>query len=328
MSAPVRTSCDFGCIVAGNKGSQVFVFPHYDFLFAEIGHPIHGKPLYANSPSNLAEHQRRQLGELNVLELKTKHTSQGDEVVTDDVLVQLAHAHFPEVVSTASHAFGANYVAVEHELTERAVTPKDCLNSCIQQSELLDRVVKYLTSTFPIAVHSLGITGSSLISRQASSNDHDLVIYSKPSESVAVERVLGGIRAEPSWRAPAFGIDWPHRFKHPDLGTICLFFAYEERADCPINLAGFEVLSSEKPFSASIVDDRYSAYSPSLYRCKNNEFEWLIVLGTAARGLFRRGYVIDGLALPVSIKIEDRLSKCLMVSYPFKQIRQLRLQAA
>ena len=132
-----------------------------------------------------------------------------------------------------------------------------------------------------------------------------------------------------SWRAPAFGIDWPHRFKHPDLGTICLFFAYEERADCPINLAGFEVLSSESPSAHRSSMTATPAYSPSLYRCKNNEFEWLIVLGTAARdSLFRRGYVIDGLALPVSIKIEDRLSKCLMVSYPFKQIRQLRLQAA
>jgi hypothetical protein len=118
LSESLRASCDFGCVVAANKDSQVFVFPHYDFLFAEIGHPIHGKPLYANSLSHLAGHQRRQLGVKNVLELKTRRTSHGVEVVTDDVLVQLAHAHFPGVVSVATHTFGANCVAVKDGFVE------------------------------------------------------------------------------------------------------------------------------------------------------------------------------------------------------------------
>lgn len=316
---------EFGCVTIQHGPDRVYLYPHYQFLFNETPDVIYGKPLYVETRRFLNAHPRRQLGGRSVVELKIERCGAGVVPVQDDKLVKLAEKIFAGLIWKAPHHFASNYSATSMNHVTSCISPREAL-SAMSADVQMQRVIEYVTSSFRLDSSALGLTGSSLISLQPSPNDHDIVIYCDVEDAVGIRRRITSFHKD-GLNAPAYGIDWAYRFRHPELGVFCIFLAYFDASDCPIDIHKYKVKSVNHEFEVTISNDQYAGYSPSIYKTQDKNYPWLIILGTAGRGSFRVGDNIRGTGDLVEIAVNGETSLCHIVAFPFKQINSMRLVA-
>jgi hypothetical protein len=232
----------------------------------------------------------------------------------------------PRLVRRHTHPFGANYVSVPASSLRAIISPRQQYCLLRSRSGLIEKVTDYISRTTGISLDDLGITGSSLITGAPSANDHDIVVYCDPPDIDRLNAAVTRIRRAHERRAPAFGIDWPYRFIHPQFGTICLFVAYKTRAACPISLRRYRVIEKSVAFTGVIEADQLAAYSPSIYHFDSAKYPWLIFLGTALRGMYRSGTRIDGRGSSVRVLMNGVPSNAIVVAFPFDQINGMKLR--
>jgi hypothetical protein len=314
---------EFGCVISKCGPYTTYVFSQYSFLFAEVGHGFHGKPLYIESPIRVAGHPIRKIDGREIVELKVRCSSDGMRVVLDDELIELACKYVPGTVQRHTHLFGSNYVSVPGASVIGVASPKELLARMATSNEEIERLISHLSQIFNLEKNRFGMTGSPLMTGRLSSNDHDIVIYCSPEETPAIEANLKRIRLDYAHRAPAFGIDWPFRFRHPEFGIIDLFFAYRERSECPIKLSGLQIVRKHVPFAVTISYSLFGGFCPSIYATDSDKYPWLLVLGTATRGLFSVGETIKGKGTCIKVWINDVLVDAVMIEFPFSQVKNL-----
>ena len=321
---------DFGCILFDASDLRVAAYSHYSYLFDAVGLNAHAKAFYVCGQEAVTGHQIRRTRTGTWTELKTRVGSTGTEVVPDDQLVELSLSLLAPAVKLSPHPFGINYVMIETK-DQSVVDAREALLEQVQRSMMISQVVDWVTERFSVPLESIGLTGSVLMSNEPSASDTDLVLFVNPDHAQRIEIELDTITASSGWDASEYGVKWRYRLRHPELGVICLFLAYSDKRDCPIDLHTYVPLSERTDFSVTVTDATFGGYSPAIYECEGladgGVVNYLIILGTAARGAFRRGDVVRGSASLAEMSINNAQTTSLVVAFPFKQLETFHLRA-
>lgn len=317
---------DHGCVITLLENDIGYIFPQYNFLFSEINHPCHGKPLYMKSDRLSNEFPKRTVHGLNVSEIKIRRIKNKTKVVTDEELISIATSLHPKSIRKSAHPFGENYVTVNKKNILKTVCPKKTFTQLLNTSTELASLRDHLCKEFEINEKDIGLCGSPLITGELSSNDKDIVIYCTPEKAKTLNNIISIIRNNKNSKAPAYGIDWPYRFKDNSHGIVDIFYAYKKREDCPISLTDEFNRKKLVSFELTIKSDLHGGFSPSLYSTTSQDYPWIIILGTAGRGIFPMNQKVSGYGTEIDVNIFGKKTSAIMIAYPFKQINGLKLK--
>ncbi len=160
---------------------------------------------------------------------------------------------------------------------------------------------------------SIGLTGSLLIDPELkkSGRDMDLVIQ---ADSDSMQKIANEVRSK--YLNITYKHVWPLRAVLVDGNEIDLFFVPPNNLSTIIQSFRQNGCDIEE-FSGIVLGDKNSIYAPTILEC--DSFICLI-MGTAARGEFRRGDRISGRGIAGEINFKDSIVKAYLIEDAVTQL--------
>jgi hypothetical protein len=182
--------------------------------------------------------------------------------------------------------------------------------------------VEKLSDFLGLPADRLGATGSLAYGRMDDEHeDIDLAIRAGVEEHRAIVKKIDRWLGDPSHRVFEFGRHWPLRFYFE--GTlICPFFIYGRPAEIPLADFRMEVVREGVSFRGRVSDDTHAIFLPIVARLDDVSLDGaggaaglrLVVYDSSARGEYREGDILSGVARLVAIRTRAEEYRALLVT--------------
>lgn len=308
-------------IVDKNTGVEAYVFSEYNTFFANKEKKVVGKCFYLHVPSldnRICQNFKTKIicGK-NFLNLGYKRNGNDFIVNPDTDIKNFTSQYLPCSQLSFDNIFARNYSCFNEDIVVGVSEPKVALKQLYAKNTKIHSIIDEIINSFEVDVNDLGITGSTALSGDISS-DYDIIFYSNINKLNEIKCKIDYFRHKRGI-VNEYKMNWPCRYYDSNSNLICCFFVCTDYNYQPLKSA--KIVENTYLFDITIKDASLSTLKAPVLEVHDGCITSLIIFNSGFKGVLKSGDRIKGYGKIIKYHDNGREHYSILSLNPYREIQ-------